>query len=144
MKRIVIDANIGLAWVLNLPYSQLVEELMKRWQKEQVILAVPMLWQYEVVSGLHRCVMLNLLPQANLLSALAAINGTAIDLIVPSSETDWLALQWARRLDQHKVYDAQYLSLAEQLSAEFWSADLRLANRIDQLGISWVHSVVPT
>jgi predicted nucleic acid-binding protein len=139
MKWVVIDANFGLAWAIKLPYSQQVEGCMHRWQEEKVILAAPFLWQYEVVSGLYRAVSLNLLIRTNLLPALTAIEGMAVEFVRPTAETNRLALRWAERLGQNKVYDAQYLAAAQQLSAEFWTADQRLANRAAQLKLSWVH-----
>jgi len=141
MKWVVIDANFGLAWVLKLPYSQQVEGCMHLWQSEKVILAAPLLWQYEVVSGLYRAVTLNLLPRANLIPALSAIEGMVVELVRPTADTNRLALHWAERLGQNKVYDAHYLAAAQQLSAELWTADQRLVNRTTQLKISWIHSV---
>ena len=141
MKWVVIDANIGLAWVLKLPYTQQVEECMQRWQNEKAILAAPLLWQYEVVNGLYREVALNLLPRASLIPALTAIENVEVELVRPFTDINRLALQWAERLGQNKVYDAHYLAASEQLSAEFWTADQRLANKAGQLGLSWVHGV---
>jgi predicted nucleic acid-binding protein len=48
------------------------------------------------------------------------------------------ALEWATRLQQSRAYDAFYLALAERLQAEFWTADRRLANGAQQLGVKWV------
>ncbi len=48
------------------------------------------------------------------------------------------ALTWAERLGQTKAYDAFYLALAEGLSAEFWTADKRLARRARHAGADFV------
>jgi predicted nucleic acid-binding protein len=61
--------------------------------------------------------------------------------IPPSDTLHRAALEWAERLGQARAYDAQYLALAEQSSAELWTADEKLYNRARQLGISWVHWV---
>ena len=53
-------------------------------------------------------------------------------------ETHRRALGWAARLQATVAYDAQYLALAEQTGAEFWTADKRLADRAHQAKISWV------
>jgi predicted nucleic acid-binding protein len=37
------------------------------------------------------------------------------------------------------VYDAHYLPLAAQEGAKLWTADKRLANAAQQVGISWMH-----
>jgi predicted nucleic acid-binding protein len=49
------------------------------------------------------------------------------------------AFDWATRLHQKAAYDGFYLAAAEQLGAEFWTADKALANNAGQLGVSWVH-----
>lgn len=49
------------------------------------------------------------------------------------------ALGWAERLQQSRAYDAFYIALAERLQVEFWTADKRLANATEQLGLNWVH-----
>jgi predicted nucleic acid-binding protein len=49
------------------------------------------------------------------------------------------ALGWASRLQQRRAYDAFYLALAERLQTEFWTADKRLTNAAQQLGVNWVH-----
>jgi predicted nucleic acid-binding protein len=49
------------------------------------------------------------------------------------------ALNWASRLQQRRAYDALYLALAERMQTEFWTADKRLANAAQQLGVTWVH-----
>ena len=49
----------------------------------------------------------------------------AFEEIPASVDLDRLAMDWAERLNQTVAYDTQYLALAEQLGAEFWSADRR-------------------
>lgn len=49
------------------------------------------------------------------------------------------ALRWAERLQQSQAYDAFYIALAEHLQTDFWTADKRLANATQQLGLTWVH-----
>src|SRR5438477_244782 len=54
------------------------------------------------------------------------------------------AFEWAGRLNQVRAYDGFYLALAEQLKAEFWTADKRLANAVQQIGANWVHWIGET
>jgi predicted nucleic acid-binding protein len=51
------------------------------------------------------------------------------------------ALHWAERIGHSKAYDAQYLALAESLSAEFWTADVRLVHVLEKLDVSWIHVI---
>jgi len=48
-------------------------------------------------------------------------------------------LEWAGRLNQSRAYDAFYMALAEELGAEFWTADQRLARAAQQAGVTWTH-----
>ena len=50
-------------------------------------------------------------------------------------------MEWAERIGQSKVYDAQYLALAESLEAESWSVDRWLANAAERRGYARVHCV---
>ena len=61
--------------------------------------------------------------------------------IAPSLELHRAALQWAERIGQSKAYDAQYLALAESLSAEFWTADARLVHALQRLEVNWIHEI---
>ena len=49
-----------------------------------------------------------------------------------------LARKFAQRFSLQATYDAHYLALAEHLGAEFWSADRRLARKV-QSQLDWVH-----
>ncbi len=60
--------------------------------------------------------------------------------VAPTLELHRAALQWAGRISQSKAYDAQYLALAESLSAEFWTADQRLFHTLQGLDVNWVCS----
>jgi predicted nucleic acid-binding protein len=61
--------------------------------------------------------------------------------VAPTLKLHQSALLWAERIGPSKVYDAHYLALAEDLSAEFWTADRRLFHTLQGLGASWVHTV---
>ena len=54
------------------------------------------------------------------------------------------ALRWAARLNQARAYDAFHLALAEELGAEFWTADRRLANAAQRAGATWAHWIGET
>lgn len=64
---------------------------------------------------------------------------TNVQLFAPSTKLHLSALNWAHKINQSKAYDAQYLALAEQEDAHFWSADKRLVNGAQQTGIDWIH-----
>jgi predicted nucleic acid-binding protein len=138
MAQVVIDANIGIALVLNLPYSDLVEQHMAFWRESQVEIVVPSLWWYEVVSSLRKAVIAALLSEQEVLDALEQLSQLGIRVVEASLETHRRALGWAARLKETVAYDAQYLALAEQTGAEFWTADKRLADRAREGNGTWV------
>ncbi len=139
-QRIIIDANATLALFLRLPYSEKVDRQMQAWQAQQARLAVPTLWEYECLTGLRRAVTLQLISEKDAGGMIEDLFALEFQRIAPTLELHRLAMQWAGRINQSKVYDAQYLALAESLSAEFWTADQRLANSLLGLGVNWVHS----
>lgn len=141
MTAIVIDANISLAQVLPLPYSLDVVRQMDVWRMQRSRLVVPALWEYEVASGLRRACMLGMLTPDQANEALEIILGMAFEVVVGTPAGHRRALLWAERLGQARAYDAQYLVLAEQIEAEFWTADRRLVQSARQLHVAWVHWV---
>jgi len=136
---VVIDANLALALFLRLPYTEQAYRLMDRLRERRSTLSAPVLWEYECLSGFHRAVQLGeIRPQqaAEFMNDLLALE---IERVVPSVENHLAALRWAERLGQSKAYDAQYVALAERLSAELWSADERLVNNLKSQGVDWAH-----
>ncbi|MDP2659541.1 MAG: type II toxin-antitoxin system VapC family toxin [Dehalococcoidia bacterium] len=44
----------------------------------------------------------------------------------------------AKRYDQHRAYDAQYLSVATRLGCELWTGDRKLVNAVNEPWVNWV------
>lgn len=139
-KRVVIDANIALALFLKLPYSVSVDRQMQAWGEEEARLIVPGLWEYECVSGLRRAAVLKLISPQDAHRILADLLALELERIAPTQELHRLALHWSELTGQSKVYDGYYLALADQLSAEFWTADRRLFHTLQEIEIAWAHS----
>jgi predicted nucleic acid-binding protein len=138
---VVVDANFSLAQVLPLPYSPAVIRRMHTWQEELPRILVPGLWEYEVVTGLRRACYLRMLSQEQAQTSLDELLAMELEMVPASPGLHRRALEWAKRLGQSRAYDAQYLALAEQESAELWTGDKRLANGARALGVDWVHWV---
>ena len=137
----VIDAVIALATVLPLPYSDRVDVQFDRWRDERVSIVVPTLWVYEVVTGIRKAEALALIARRHAEEALTLIEAAEFETVPPSPELNRAALRWSEILGQSKAYDGQYLALAEQLKAEYWTADARLARALDELSIEWAHCI---
>ncbi len=139
-QRIVIDANATLGLFLRLPYSEKVDLRMQAWQAQEARLVVPTLWEYECLTGLRRAVTLKLISPEDAEQMVEDLLALEFQRLAPTLELHIAALQWAGRISQSKVYHAQYLALAESLSAEFWTADRRLFHTLQGLGVNWVYS----
>lgn len=140
---LVVDAKAAVALAVELPYSPMAANWFGVWLREPAELYVPLLWEYEVASALHRMTALGLLSAVSAEGALDRLLDLPIERVPPERQTHRAAMQWADRLGHSVAYDAQYMALAERLGAErlgveFWTADRLLANRAWQLDVSWV------
>jgi predicted nucleic acid-binding protein len=138
---VVIDANIAIALAIALPYSTPAAQQMKVWQDDGTELFAPMLWSYEVVTVMRKTVVAKIISPDDASKALDLIFALNIQLILLTPQLYRATFVWADRLNQSQAYDAAYLALAEQLGAEFWTADKRLADRAQQLKLNWVHQI---
>ena len=139
--RIVVDANLLAALILPLPYSEPARRKMTAWKNSGDEIFAPVLWEYELTSALRKAVsngFLNAGESADILRQILILN---VQSVAPSEALHLSSLKWAERLKQSKAYDAQYMALARDYKAPFWTGDHRLANSAHQLGYSWVHWV---
>ena len=139
--NIVIDANITVALFVNLPYSFQSEQLFRLWRMQDVGLFAPALWPAEVTSALRKMVSVGQMSSDDARLSLASLERFPVQIVLPDSALLDSALVWAGRLNQSAAYDAQYVALAENLSAEFWTADQRLLGSLQRLNIEWAHWV---
>ena len=139
MKTVVIDANIGLSFVIPLPYSDLAVQRIRLWHKDQARIVVPSLWRYEVLSGLRKALFHKLLTFEQAVLALTDLKEMAFEEIGSDLQKDQQILRWAERIGQMVIYDATSLTVAEQLGAEFWTADRRLAKAARAAGAEWAY-----
>lgn len=137
----VVDASVAVALVVPLPWSQASQDLMGQWIVAGVDLPVPALWHYEVLSALQKFVVGGRFSGQAAEMLFADILGLGFVVAPPASALAPAILQWARRLEQPVAYDATYLAFAEQLEAEFWTADRKLHRLTSRLGLNWVHLV---
>ena len=141
MTSLVIDANICLALLLPLPYSADVDNKIRYWFQNRVRLLAPALWEYEVVSGLRRAEYHKIISHENAQLALTSVRDLHVEIYPPTFRVHLQALEFSQRLGQTKCYDAQYLALASEAGVELWTADQRLVNQCQGIGIDWVHWV---
>lgn len=140
-RRYVVDANATLGLFLRLPYSERSERWMQERRAEEAILVVPTFWEYKCLTGFRRAVSLGLISSQVAEGMVKQLDALGFHTIAPTLELHFAALHWVERIGQSKAYDAQYLALAESLSAEFWTADARLVHVLEKLDVSWIHAI---
>ena len=139
MVKIVVDANMVAALTIPLPYSAQATRQMVTWQRTEAELFAPTLLEYEMVTALRKAIVVEMITADEAIDAIESLLALNIQTVAPTRQLHDNALQWSERLRQKAAYDAQYLALAEQLGAEFWTADRRVANGAQQVGVTWVH-----
>jgi predicted nucleic acid-binding protein len=138
---VVVDANLMVAIVIPLPFSEAVRAKIAAWKSVGESLLAPILWEYELASALRRAVYQGLLEANQAVWALEQTMLLGVEGQLPSAKLHQGSLAWAGRLGQSRAYDAQYLALAEQYRLHFWTADQRLVNAARGAGANWVHWV---
>jgi predicted nucleic acid-binding protein len=123
---VVPDASVILKWVLDSedePGHAAANQLLKRWQRGEISLAVPPLWIYEVGN------VLCLKRPADASEALAVLCDLGLDEVPLSREL----IERTVVLAQHHsltFYDASYLAVAEARKAVLVTADSKFHRRL--------------
>ncbi len=132
---IVIDASIALRWLLPDALSAICWKLFEQIVIDKKQIHVPVLWRYEVTSGLAKAVHFKLIDSREAENLLRQSQILDISIIPPDDEQDRRALSWTLITNRVSAYDSYYLALAELLDCELWTADRNLFNTI---GEKWV------
>ena len=135
---VCVDANLVIRLVAD-PEDEAVLQLWERWDDEGRQPAAPALLYYEVTNALYRYRRMGLMGPVSMRLALQAALSLPLRLYQDAG-LHRRALDLAERFDLPATYDAHYLALAEQLGAEFWTADRRLVQAV-HTELPWVHLV---
>jgi predicted nucleic acid-binding protein len=137
----VIDANLAVWTVLPVVAGENVVPRFEAWGRQGVRLAAPMLWLAEATSAIRLAVYSRAVSDQAGQAALDGLFDLEVEAVPLDAQLCRSAFEWAGRLGQARAYDGFYLALAEQLGAEFWTADRRLSNGARQVGAHWVRWV---
>lgn len=123
---LVIDASIAVKWFVPESDSKEALEIRDAHVNEEISIIAPDLITYEVANALrYRSSLTN----ENLKTSIESLFGLELDLIAPSSNSVSRTALLARRFGI-TIYDATYLTLAQDLDCELLTTDKTFYNRV--------------
>jgi predicted nucleic acid-binding protein len=129
---IVVDANVVVAAGAATPRGAAARQRLARWSADTEDLHVPNLFVYEVASALSGLEAEELMTPGAIGDIWRLVDALDLTFHPPSSGTALMAI--ARRLHERSAYDAAYIDLALQLTAELWTLDGKLARNAASVG----------
>jgi predicted nucleic acid-binding protein len=141
---VVADSGIMLATVLVEPYSANAKALVAFWKAQNMKVAAPSLFHYEIVAVLRKHVYRGTISQEKATTSIQALLETPVQLFMDIALLK-RAYELATQFNRPTAYDSQYLAVAEHLNCEFWTTDEKLFNSVNsQLPwIKWIRNFVP-
>lgn len=134
---VIIDASVAIKAILPNPLQGYCRTLVQTFADVQPV--APALWVYETTSAISKAVHFEQLTETEGRRALEKVDALGIRLFVPDLEQNRTALAWTLRLKRASSYDSFYLALAHALECDFWTADKRLFNALQDARFSWLH-----
>lgn len=135
MKMAVVDASVSASWILPDEHSEEAEALLQSIHQGSIVLALPVLWYYEMINVIKTAQRRGRLKQASLKDARAFVDRLPVhDLDSP----DAFARQRTLELAMHyglSGFDAAYLELAQRFVVPLYSADAQLQRAAKALGL---------
>ena len=64
-----------------------------------------------------------------------------IKFFIPDEDQNLKAFEWTLRIQRASAYDSYYLALAQSLDCEFWTADKRLYNVLEDEQLEWLRYI---
>ena len=137
-RAVCVDASLVGRLVAD-PADGVSRRLWEEWDSARRDIVAPGLLFYEVSNVLYRYARAGWIGKEAARLALSAALALPIRLI-HAAEVHTRALEIAHRFSLPAAYDAHYLAVAEMLSGEFWTGDLKLAHVVSD-DLPWVQGV---
>ena len=127
---VVVDTSIAVKWVVEESDSREANALRESWRGQRLQASAPDLIIREFNSALFGKVRARGMTLNEAVDALA--RWESLDVVIYSSDPfHRRALELAVFVNHDEVYDLYFLALAENLNCEFWTADQRLHQRVN-------------
>ncbi len=126
---VICDSSIVIATVLVEVHSLKAAALMETFVQQNIRLAAPHLFRYEIVAAVRKHVFRGTIT----VEEAAIIRDNLLPIPVDLHFDDALlkrAYELATQFNRPTAYDAQYLAVAERLDCPFWTADEKLFNAV--------------
>lgn len=133
---VVADSGIYIASVLIEPYHERAITLIQYWRDQDLSVAAPVLFQYEIAAVMRKHVVRGTINPERAIANRDALLAVPVDYLVDEALIK-RAYEVATLYNRPTAYDSQYLAVAERLNCEFWTADERLYNSLSSF-LSWV------
>lgn len=135
----VVDASVVVDWVApDVDRAGPAGQLLSRLVAEDASLVGPRLLLEEVGNALLTGVKRRRWDGAAADAAFGALRRLPVTLVDQARDLE-RAWDLSRRYDEHPIYDMVYVAVAERLGEQLFTADARLARRLDGLG--FVHLI---
>ena len=133
---VVLDSSIALATVLPERFSQEAIALIASLTGQQIHIAVPTLFHYEIIAVLRKHAYRGVLTAEEAESKCDLLLAQPVETMIDDALLR-RGLALATQFNRPTAYDAQYLAVAERLGCDFWTADERLYNAVNTQ-LPWV------
>jgi predicted nucleic acid-binding protein len=134
---VVIDASVAVKAVLPDALQGHCLAFVQRFAEVQPV--APALWAHETTSAIAKTVHFGEITEKEGHQALEKLDALGVRLFVADIEQNYAAFDWTLRLKRASAYDSYYLVLAQALECDFWTADKRLFNALQETRLGWVH-----
>ncbi|HDQ34691.1 MAG TPA: PIN domain-containing protein [Chloroflexi bacterium] len=137
LPPVCLDASFLVQMVLHGEFVDCAAALWREWHVTNRELIAPSLIYYEINNAVYRYVKQGSLSLADGQLVLENVFSFSIT-VYQDFELPRNALKIAERFKLPAAYDAHYLALAQRFQADFWTADRRLFNTVQEF-LPWVH-----
>ena len=142
MKKFVVDASVCLKWVFEEEDSEKARIIQKDFQDNKILLVVPNLWEYEIVSALSSGLRRKKITFSQAKLFLKTLMQAKPEIVTISNLLDE-CLENTKKYDL-SAYDSAYVTLAKEDKMVFISADNKLVSKINDTKIAITLSAWPS
>lgn len=126
---ICVDSSIVIKLLLDEPDSEAVSSLWEKWAGEDREIYAPFLLHYEIYNVIRNKTHRHVIRESEQKRIFNVYHSFNLKFIA-DTELMTSAIGLANRFNLPSIYDAIYLALAQKMSLEFWTADLKLARAV--------------